>query len=165
MTPVPMREVAIAVRDGDLFLIATVVRAATTDVYVNWPRDHVAGWKPHTSYPASGQHHQKSFWKAFLVRKEQKPDATFKGTVNLVCFGVATGEHTALNLRCNPGNFADVFEIPATMLRPEKYTTYVYVDLVEPGVSPTLVSGALVRQQAMYKDAEPWIVVTFLEVA
>ena len=92
-----MRQIAIAVRDTDLFLLATVVRASAADVYVNWPRDHVLGWKPHTSYHASGQHHQKSFGKTFAVQKKQKPDPSFKGTVNLVSFGVATGEHTAIN--------------------------------------------------------------------
>src|SRR2546422_6410023 len=102
-----MREIAVAVRDGDLFLLATVARAAAADVYVNWPREHVAGWKPHTSYHASGQHHQKSFGKAFSVKRKQKPDAAFKGTVNVVSFGLATGEHTALNIRIQPQDFDD----------------------------------------------------------
>jgi hypothetical protein len=160
-----MQQIAIAVRDTDLFLIATVVRAAATDVYVNWPRDHVVGWKPHTSYHASGQHHAKSSGRAFGVRKKQKPDPSLKGTVNLVSFGVATGEHRAVNVRCDPRNFGAVFEIPLAMVRPEKYTMYVYVDLVEPGVDPLLVPGAAVRKQETYKDADPWIVLTFLEIA
>src|SRR5258705_7514731 len=106
-----MRQIAIAVRDADLYLLATVVRAAASDVYVNWPRNHVVGWKPHTSYHASGQHHQKSFGQAHLVQKKQKPDVTFKGTVNLVSFGVASGEHTAVNVQCDPKDFSAVFEI------------------------------------------------------
>ncbi len=159
-----MHQIAIAVKDGDLFLIATVVRAAATDVYVNWPRDHVAGWKPHTSYHASGQHHQKSFGSALDVQKEQKPDVTFRGTRTVVSFGVATGEHAAVNVRCDPKDFSAVFEIPLALVRPEKYSTWVYVDLVEPGVDPLLLPGATVRKQETYKDAEPWIVLTFLEI-
>ena len=159
-----MQQIAIAVRDADLFLLATVVRAAATDVYVNWPRNHVVGWKPHTSYHASGQHHQKSFGKAFLVQKKQKPDVTFKGTVNLVSFGIAAGEHTTVNVRCDPKDFSAVFEIPLALVRPETYTTYAYVDLVEPGVGPLLFPGATVRKQETYRDAEPWIVLTFLEI-
>jgi hypothetical protein len=154
-----------AVRDAELFLLATVVRAAATDVYVNWPRDHVVGWKPHTSYHASGQHHQKSFGKAFDVRKKQKPAPAFKGTVNLVSFGVATGEHTAVNVRCDPKDFVAVFEVPLAMVRSEKYRTYIYVDLVEPGVDPVLFPGATILKQESYKDAEPWIALTFLEIA
>jgi hypothetical protein len=160
-----MHQIAVAIRDADLFLLATIVRAAATDVYVNWPRDHVAGWKPHTSYHASGQHHQKSFDKGFDVRNKQKPDPTFKGTVNLVSFGVATGEHTAVNVRCDRTDFSAVFEVPLAMVRSEKYRTYVYVDLVEPYVGPLLFPGATVLKQELYKDAEPWIVLTFLEIA
>jgi hypothetical protein len=159
-----MQQIAIAVRDTDLFLMAAVVRAAATDVYVNWPRDHVVGWKPHTSYHASGQHHQKSFGKAFDSRKKQKPDSSFKGTVNLVSFGVATGEHTAVNVRCDPKDFSAVFEIPLALVRPEKYKTWAYVDLVEPGVDPRLFPGATVLKQETCKDAEPWIMLTFLEL-
>lgn len=158
-----MQQIAIAVRDADLFLLATVVRATTTDVYVNWPRNQVVGWKPHTSYHASGQHHQKSFGKALLVQKKQKPDVTFKGTLNLVSFGVATGEHRSVNVPCDPRDFTAVFEIPLALVRSETYSTYAYVDLVEPGVNPVLFPGAIVWKQETYKDAEPWIVLTFLE--
>ena len=160
-----MHQIAIAVRDAELFLLATVVRAAANDVYVNWPRDHVLGWKPHTSYHASGQHHQKSFGKAFDVRKKQKPGPGFKGTVNLVSFGIATGEHTAVNVRCDPKDFIAVFEVPLAMVRSEKYRTYMYVDLVEPNANPGLFPGATILKQESYKDAEPWIVLTFLEIA
>jgi hypothetical protein len=160
-----MHQIAIAVKDTELFLMATVVRATANDVYVNWPRDHVPGWKPHTSYHASGQHHQKSFGNALHVRRKQKPDPGFKGTVNIVSFGIATGEHTAINVRCDPKNFVAVFEVPLAMVRSEKYRTYIYVDLVEPGVNPVLFPGATILKQESYKDAEPWIVLTFLEIA
>lgn len=160
----PEYQIAIAVKDAELFLMATVVRSTATDVYVNWPRDHVVEWKPHTSYHASGQHHQKSFGKTFDARKEQRPDVTFKGTRTVVSFGVATGEHTAVNVRCDPKDFGTIFEIPLALVRPEKYSTYAYVDLVEPGVDPLLFPGATVRKQETYKDAEPWIVLTFLEI-
>jgi hypothetical protein len=160
-----VHQIAIAVRDTELFLLATAVRATANDVYVNWPRDHVFGWKPHTSYHASGQHHQKSFGNAFDVRKKQKPDPGFKGAVNLVSFGVATGEHKAVNVRCDPQDFNAVFDIPIAMVRPEKYRTYVYVDLVEPSAKPDLFPGATILKQESYKDAEPWIVLTFLEIA
>jgi hypothetical protein len=160
-----MQKIAIAVRDADLFLVATVVRSAATDVYVNWPRGHVVEWKPHTSYHASGQHHQKSFGKALDVRKEQKPGAAFRGTKTVMSFGVAAGEHTAVSVRCDPKDFSAVFEIPLALVRPEKYRTWAYVDLVEPGVNPQLFPGAIVRKQETYKDAEPWIVLTFLEIS
>lgn len=157
-----MRRIAIAVRDTGLFLVATIVRKAA-NVYVEFPGDHVTGWEPHSSYHESGQHHQKSFNQHFLSQKKQKPDSTFKGAVSVVAFGLDSGGHKALNLPCDPNDFSDVFEIPVTLLRPEKYSTDVYVDLVEPGVDPLLIPGATVLQQERYRDAEPWIVLTLLE--
>jgi hypothetical protein len=79
--------------------------------------------------------HHKSFGKPFVTRKKQKPDATFRGTTNLVSFGLAAGERKTLNFRAQPKEFDAAFEISAEQLRPEKYATYVYVDLVQPGTS------------------------------
>lgn len=158
-----MQQMAVAVRDGDLFLLATVVRAAQTDVYVNWPRDYVKAGTLTLAITHLGSINQKSHGKAFSIQEKQKPDPTFKGAVNVVQFGVAAEEHKALNLRCDPKDFSDVFEIPIAQVRPETYKTYVYVDLVEPNVDPVLFPGGIVRQQEAYKDVEPWIIVTFLE--
>jgi hypothetical protein len=77
----------------------------------------------------------KSFGKPFVTRKKQKPDATFRGTTNLVSFGLAAGERKTLNFRAQPQEFDAAFEISAEQLSPEKYATYVYVDLVQPGTS------------------------------
>lgn len=156
--------IAVAVRDSDLFLLATVVRCQSSDVYVNWPRDHEPDWKPHTSYHASGQHHHKSFGTALDVQKKQKPDVNFKGTKAVVSFGVAMGDHKAVNAPCDSGAFSSVFEIPVALVRPERYSTSVYVDLVEPGVEPTLFPRATILKQETYKDAVPWIVLTFLGI-
>ena len=112
--------IAVTVREGtNLFLVATVVRGKATDVYVNWPRDYEPDWKPHTSHHASGEYHQKNFGYTFDVRQEQKPDAGFKGTKNIIQFGIATGEHSALNINCHPKDFDAVFEIPAELVRGE----------------------------------------------
>ena len=63
---------AVAAHDGDeLFLFLTVARAPDGDVYVNIFHRHtepeLKRWKPHASYHASGQHHQKSFNRKALV--------------------------------------------------------------------------------------------------
>ena len=137
-----MYKIALCIRDADSFLIATVVRVGATDVYVNWPRNHIKGWKPHTSYHASGRHHQKSFGKAFNVRQEQKPNTTFKNTRNVISFPVATDHHKKVNTRVQPRDFDATFEILVEQLRPEKHVTYVYADLVEPGKDPLLSPGA-----------------------
>jgi hypothetical protein len=156
--------IAIAIRDTGLFLMATVVRAHTSDVYVNWPRPHKPDWKPHASYHASGQHHQKSFGKAHGIQHKQKPDAHFKASKAVVSFGVATGEHKAVNVPCDSSAFNAVFELPSALVRPETYRTYVYVDLVEPGHEPIFFPQATILKQATYMDAVPWIVLTFLDI-
>jgi hypothetical protein len=155
--------IAVAVRDTDLFLVVTIVRAQASDVYVNWPRDNKPDWEPHTSYHASGQHHQKSFGMALNVQKKQKPDVNIKGTKTVVSLGVAAGEHNAVNARCNSSSYNYVFEIPVAIVRPETYRTFLYVDLVEPGKTPTLFPGATILKQETYRDAVPWIVLTFLD--
>lgn len=158
-----MNTIAIAVRDVDLRLEASVVRKAASDVYLNFHRDHDPNWKPHASYHASGQFHHKSYGQKLQAPTTgQKPDCAFKGTKNLASFGLAAGEHLLLNQPCDPSKFSEVFEIPAALLRPEKYSTYVYTDLVEPGVAPVLFPGATILKQATFKDAEPWIVITLL---
>ena len=158
-----MNTIAIAVRDVDLHLEASVVRKAASDVYLNFHRDHDPDWKPHASYHASGQFHHKSYGVKLLTPTlGQKPDSNFVGTKNLASFGLATGEHLLLNQPCDPSKFNDVFEVPASMLRPEKYSTYIYADLVEPGIAPTLYPGGTILKQATFKDSEPWIVITLL---
>ena len=99
------------------------------------------------------------------VDQRQKPDAAFVGTVNVVTFGIATGESKALNVACDSARFDDVFEIPTSLLRQKKYESYVYVDLVQPGAAPVLFPGAKNLLQEAYSDAEPWIVVPLLEIA
>lgn len=159
-----MNTIAIAVRDFELYLEASIVRKAASDVYLNFSRDHDPAWKPHASYHASGQFHHKSYgMKLAPPALGDKPDHTFRGTKNVCSFGVATGEHL-LQPKCDPSEFNDVFEIPVALLRPERHTTYVYTDLAEPGVAPILYPGASILKQAEFKDAEPWIVVTLLYI-
>ncbi len=100
---------AVAVRDGgDLFLVISIRRRASGDVYVNFPRDHDPTWKPHTSVHASGQRHQKSFNHKFDVKHRQKPDASFGGTENVVTIGVASDEPRKINKPCQASDFQDV---------------------------------------------------------
>jgi hypothetical protein len=157
---------AVGVDSGGIFwIVLTVRRAAAGDVYVNFPRDPVLDWKPHASYHASGQQHQKSFGKKFHVDQGAKPDQNFVGPVNMVTIGLAKGEAQALGVRGNPADFNDILSIPETQIRSEKYRTHLSLDLVEIGQPPRLMPGIQLRLQAAYKDAVPWIVVTFYEHA
>ena len=127
---------AVAVREPEgLFLVVSIVRPVTGDVYVNWPRDGVPGWKPHTSYHASGQHHHKAFGKIGLKRQSTPPNADFNGEKNVVTMSVNPGDHRAVNVPCVESNCAEVFEVPSSQLTEH---TLLSVDLVEVGGDPRL---------------------------
>jgi hypothetical protein len=155
---------AVAVRDGsDLFLFLSVCRAQSGDVYVNFPRDYKPNWKPHSSYHASGQHHQKSYGHKVLVRKGQKPGSTFSGTQNVVTSGIAADEPRAIHCPCQAAGFEGVFEIPISDLSTDMYRTMISVDISEPNGQPTTTPGSTVVRQAVFKDAVPWIIVTLFD--
>ena len=155
---------AVAVRDGgDLFLVISIRRRASGDVYVNFPRDHDPTWKPHTSVHASGQRHQKSFNHKFDVKHRQKPDASFGGTENVVTIGVASDEPRKINKPCQASDFQDVIEIPLLDVRAERYLTYISVDMAEPDQQPPLFPGARILRQEVFMDSVPWVFVTVYE--
>lgn len=157
---------AIAVRDGkELFLFLSICRDQQGNVYVNFPRDYEPDWKPHSSFHASGQHHQKSFGRKEFVRHRQKPDVNFRGVENVVTTGIASDEPRALNIPCQSASFEGVFEILLSDLRPEKYRTLVSVDVSEPHGNPIITPGANVIRQAVFRDTVPWILVTLFDTS
>ena len=158
------REYAVAVRNGEnLFLFLSICRAPQGDVYVNWPRRYEPDWNPHSSYHASGQYHHKSFGHKALVRHRPKPDANLPDTENVVTTGIASDEPSAVNTPCRPESFEDVFEIPLSDLRPEKYRTFVSVDISDRDGEPIITPGATVIRQAVFRDSVPWICVTLFD--
>jgi len=149
---------AVAVRDGEeLFLLLRIRRNRKGVFVLIWREDK--GWDPHASYHADGQTHQKSFDRKSNVRQRQKPDVHFCGTENLLTMGVAADEPRAINDPCKPDQFSEVFEIPVAELSPEKYRSYIAVDLVEPG--EPAISGARILRHTVFKDTVPHILVTF----
>ena len=157
---------AVAVREQDeLLLFLRISRDPHGDVYVNFPRDYDPQWNPHASYHASGQHHQKSFNHKALVRHDQKPDENFVGTRNVVTTGIAAHEPRAINLICEPTAFDDVFEIPATALKPDTYKTLLSVDVIEPGCAPIITPGATILHDYTFNGRHPWILVTLFDTS
>ena len=162
------RTFAVAVRDeDDLFLWLRLKRAAATDIYYMIPtgREDESDWKkwdPHGSWHRDGKFHHKSFdQKVFPAEQEQKPDAAFKGTRQLISRGLASDEPRAFGVRCDTTKFADVMEFSAVMLSPKHYETYTSVDLCEPGLQPLLMGGEEdILLQRVFDDAIPHITVT-----
>jgi hypothetical protein len=160
----PGKNLAVAVRDGaDLFVVITINRGPEGDVYVNWPRDHIPGWNPHTSYHASGQHHHKSFNQKLVVFHEQKPDANFRGAKRISGTPVNTTDPRKVNHPCDPEKLDGVVEIPLSDLRPEMYRHVVTVDFVQPNHVANIVQEKRMVRQTIFRDSDPWIVVTLFE--
>jgi hypothetical protein len=153
--------------DG-LWLTHVVARSPKGDVYVNWPRDHVSNWKPHSSYHASGWHHEKSFGSELTKKKRQKPDANFRGTAMVISTPISEEGARRVNLVCKPTDYADVMEVPASALEPNGGTA-IAVSLAEPGDPMSaaslglLMSTTPIIEQAIFKDAVPWLVVTLYD--
>ena len=77
--------------------------------------------------------------------------------------GIASDEPRATNTLCKAADYAEVFEIPVSELRPEMYRTFVSVDLMEPGGKPIISPGGEILRQAIFQDSIPWIHVTLFD--
>lgn len=98
-----------------------------------------------------------------MVRPEQKPDANFQDSKNVVSTSIAADEPRAINTPCQATDFQGVFEIPVSELRKEKYRTMISVDITDTSGKPIITPGARILRQITFKDAVPWIVVTLFD--
>ena len=93
----------------------------------------------------------------------QKPDRTFRGIQNIVTTGLSSDEPRKINAPYDTDEFDNLFEIPITDIRPEKYRTSMSFDLAEKGGGPSILPGAKILHQFKIVDREPWILVTLFE--
>jgi hypothetical protein len=77
--------------------------------------------------------------------------------------GIAAGEPRLTNSPCKVEDYAEVFEIAVSELRPEMYRTMLSVDLTEPSGQPIIYPGARILRQAIFQDNIPWIMVTLFD--
>lgn len=164
---------AVAARDDkELFLILHVKWSVRGEIYVipriNWQPHPSLGprgpkWNPHASYKVSGDLFIKSFDEKMVRMRVQPLDASFRGAQSVWPVPVARNEPRSTGIECDASEFSDVFEIPVGELRPEKYRTYVDVQVVEPGGEPQFTPDTKVLRQKVLKDAIPWIAVTLID--
>ena len=119
--------------------------------------------QPGDNSAADGRYHIKTYNRKRIIHRLQRPDTTFKGTFNMSTIGLASYEPRELNAPWKAADYAEMFEIPVSELRPEEYHTYLSVDLTEPGGRPIIDQGAEILREATYKDAIPWILVSLSE--
>jgi hypothetical protein len=154
---------AVAVRDGpELFLFCCIRRTVTGDVYVLPPRPD-PDWNPHVSYHASGHAHAKYDDPPYHVSHWQRSDPHFQRTRPMSTMEIAAGDPRLTNRPCKVEDYAEVFEISVSDLRPELGRTVLSVDLAEPSGPPIITPGARVLRQATFQDAIPWIMVTLFD--
>src|SRR5437763_483001 len=112
------------------------------------PADRVA-WRCAPG-PAAGR------LEARIPQKRQEPDSAFKGTENLITQGIASHEPRGIGEICDPSNFSEVMEVPATLLSPnsKEYQPYLAVDLTGPDGQRT--PGGPILAQHTFADLVPW---------
>jgi hypothetical protein len=154
-----VRAEAVAVRDGsDLWLTLWVRRSKKGEFFVMIPRKD-RSWDPHGSYHLDGTFHHKSHgWKG-RSKKLQPLTGTFRGTEHLSGYGGHSPKR--VGAVCNPADFSGVVKVTAGILGPRDGD--VVVDLVEPGYDP--IRWLNVVQQAVFKDAVPWVVIRIARTA
>jgi hypothetical protein len=162
------RMFAVAIRDAeDLFLWIRIRRSRRGDIYYMFPTGRSGPewkkWNPHGSHHKDGRSHHKSFDRKMLSQRRQKPDSHFKGTECLIARPIARNEPRAFGEICNPTEFAEVMQVPATILSNETYKTYTSIHLTEPGRSVT-DPGVEVLAQRTFDDSIPWIVVSVYSI-
>jgi hypothetical protein len=161
---------AVAIRDGnDLFLWIRIRRGKSGDIYYMFPTGRSGpewkDWNPHGSHHKDGTFHHKSFDRKVFPQRRQKPDSNFVGAENLVTRGIASDEPRAFHKEWRRADFSTVMEVPAAILSPAKYETYVSIDLTERGGQPTIVSEAKNLLQQKLDESIPVILVSVYRTA
>lgn len=162
-----MRTFAIIVSDARLF--ARIIRKDNTDIVVTWTVDEpltpscVPAWNPHATVHRDGNQHSKSYKRQLIKKVVPKPNASFQGCVQLEVTNADRMLSPSLPLT-NPQKFDDVFKIPVNMVT-GRTNQYISVCIVSPNTQPLRLSGEEnVLLEHTFKDAVPWIIVSFFEV-
>jgi hypothetical protein len=157
------RMYAVAVRDGpQLFLVCRIRRSVTGDVYVLPPRPD-PNWSLHVTYHATGHAHANPHDPPYHVSHWQRPGTHFEGTRPMSTMAIAAGAPRLTDMPCRVEDYADVFEISVSDLRPEMGRTMLSVDLTAPSGQPIIPTSARVLRQAIFQDASPWITITLVD--
>jgi hypothetical protein len=148
---------AVAVRDGDrLWLVLWIRRTPEPAVFIMHPTGE-SERDIHTSYHRDGTLHRKSYGRVSLPPYKRQPlTGAFRGTEHL---GAEYGySPRGLGAICDPVDFSSVLEVPVGVLGP--VAGGITVDLVEPGKATTWMPWSRVVMRKVFRDIEPWLVMT-----
>ena len=119
--------------------------------------DHEA----HASLHASGQFHLKGSGFTFMEMKRVKPDANFKGHVQLTMTPISLRGAHGVKAVCEPTQFNDVFELTPSDLAVDECA--VAVDLVERGGAALEKPWSRIVQQRRHTGLIPEVLITIWE--
>jgi len=154
----------VAMRDGgDLWLLFSLRRAPTGDLYSDMFNKLPGDPDVHHSRHASGQTHIKSSLggapgqkvKPILISKAQSLKS-FRGKERVYSRTVSADDFLKLNERCPSSGFAGVFEIPMREL-PAGDWHFVTVDLLEPRRRGVRGPEKQLVMKKRFKDSHPHI--------
>jgi hypothetical protein len=161
------RMFAVAVRDVDDLFLWIRIRRAATGLYYMFPTGRKdpewKKWDPHGSLHEDGRLHHKSYDRKFFSKQTQKPDSNFKGSMNWVTRPISSDEPRAFGEICDPAKFAEIMEIPISIVSAKKYDTQVSIDLTDSHGSPSInTSDGKILAKRIFKDEIPWILVSVI---
>jgi hypothetical protein len=158
---------AVAIRDGqeDLFLWIRIRRSRNGDVFcmrsIGGEGELASKWNPHWSHHKSGRFHYKSFGKKRFSRMGQTPDSDFRGAEPPFATDIRSDDLRDFGVICNPKEFCDVMEVPATLISPANpRETFVSLQLTEPGGQADIADGCEILLQKAFNDTIPVILVS-----
>ena len=152
---------AVAVRDdADLWLLTWVRRSKKNEFFMMLPRpDHSID--AHASLHADGLFHLKGSGFTDWEKQRQKPDANFKGHVQLTMTPISLRGAHGVKAMCEPTQFNDVFELTPSGLAVDECA--VAVDLVERGGAALEKPWSRIVQQRRHTGHIPEVLITIWE--
>jgi hypothetical protein len=118
-------------------------------------------WNPHASWHVDGGFHHKTCDHRILRQESQRPDASFKGSENMILTPV-TADARVVGAVCDRSQFDGVPIVPANVLGAgERH--HVSVDLAQAGHGEVSQPGNRLVDQRVFKGSVLWVVVTLWE--
>jgi len=152
---------AVAVEDeAGLWLTLWVRRSPKSEYFVMIPRLD-GEWNPHASWHVDGGFHHKTYDHRIVRQERQRPDASFKGSENMILTPV-TADARVVGAVCDRSQFDGMLVVSASGLGGVQ-RHHVSVDLDEVGHYEVSQPGNRLVHQRVFKSSVPWIVVTLWE--
>ena len=152
---------AVAVEDkAGLWLSLWVRRSPRGEYFVLIPRSDGA-WNPHASWHFDGTFHHKTYGHPTAARRRQRPDASFKGTENMITTPISA-DACRIGAVCRPSEFDGVLMISASRVR-GRHPHLVSVDLAEAKRREVWQPGSRIADQRIFEACLPSVIITLWE--